>query len=98
VQSLETRGFYCDGGGLYLQVGRSGLKSRVFRYALNGRKRDMGLGGIAPFTLAEVRAGAQGRQLVADGIDPIDARSKTRGHCGHRVDLPAMRRAVCRGA
>jgi integrase len=80
VQSLSTRGFYCDGGGLYLQVGRTGSKSWVFRYAIEGRKRDMGLGSLATFTLAEARERARKmRQLVADGIDPIDQRSKTRG-------------------
>jgi integrase len=80
VQSLKTRGFYCDGGGLYLQVSRTGSKSWVFRYAIAGRKRDMGLGSLATFTLAEARERARKmRQFVADGIDPIDQRNKTRG-------------------
>jgi len=81
VRSLKTRGFYCDGGGLYLQVSPAGSKSWVFRYALAGRKRDMGLGSITTFTLAEARERARKmRQLVADGIDPIDQRNKTRGN------------------
>ena len=80
VQSLKARGFYCDGGGLYLQVSRSGSKSWVFRYALNDRKRDMGLGSLMTFSLAEARERARKmRQLVAEGIDPIDQRNKTRG-------------------
>jgi integrase len=80
VQSLKTRGFYCDGGGLYLQVSRTGSKSWVFRYATGGRKRDMGLGSLATFTLAEARERARKmRQLVVDGIDPIAERNKTRG-------------------
>jgi integrase len=79
VQSLKTRGFYCDGGGLYLQVSKGGSKSWVFRFALNGRKRDMGLGGFATFTLAEARERARKmRQLVASGIDPIDDRKAKR--------------------
>jgi integrase len=79
VQSLKTRGFYCDGGGLYLQVSKSGSKSWVFRYAIGGHKRDMGLGSIATFTLAEARERARKmRQLVADGIDPIDDRKAKR--------------------
>jgi integrase len=78
VQSLKTRGFYCDGGGLYLQVSKSGSKSWVFRYAIGGHKRDMGLGSITTFTLAEARERARKmRQLVADGIDPIDQRRAT---------------------
>jgi integrase len=80
VQSLKTRGFYCDGGGLYLQVSKSGSKSWVFRYALGAHKRDMGLGSFATFTLAEARERARkARQLVADGIDPIDERRAKRG-------------------
>jgi integrase len=79
VQSLNARGFYCDGGGLYLQVSLTGSKSWVFRYARNGRKRAMGLGSLTTFTLAEARDRARKmRQLVADGIDPIDDRNKTR--------------------
>ena len=79
VQSLKTRGFYCDGGGLYLQVGKTGSKSWVFRYAIGGHKRDMGLGSIATFGLAEARERARKmRQLVADGIDPIDERNARR--------------------
>jgi len=80
VQSLKTRGLYCDGGGLYLQVSPTGSKSWVFRYAIAGRKRDMGLGSLMTFTLAEARDRARKmRQLVADGIDPIDQRNATRG-------------------
>jgi integrase len=80
VQSLKARGFYCDGGGLYLQVSPAGTKSWVFRYAIAGRMRHMGLGSLTTFTLAEARERARKmRQLVADGIDPIDQRNKTRG-------------------
>ena len=51
----------------------------MFRYAIGGRKRDMGLGSIATFTLAEARERARKmRQLVADGIDQ---RSATRRIC-----------------
>ena len=88
VQSLKTRGFYCDGGGLYLQVRKSGSKSWVFRYAIGGHKRDMGLGSITTFTLAEARERARKmRQLVADGIDPIDDRKSKRAGDGARLSL-----------
>src|SRR3954467_6278583 len=80
VHSLKTRGFYWDGGGLYLQVSPAGSKSWGFRYTLAGRKRDMGLGSTTTFTPAEARGRARKmRQLVADGIDPIDQRNKSRG-------------------
>ena len=39
------RGYYADGGGLYLQVSATGSKSWVFRYRgrAGGRLREMGL-------------------------------------------------------
>src|SRR5215469_11949979 len=43
-------GMYCDGGGLYLQAvpGAGGIvrKSWLFRFAENGRERQMGLGSL----------------------------------------------------
>ena len=35
-----------DGGGLYLRVSRTGTKSWVFRFQLDGKRRDMGLARI----------------------------------------------------
>ena len=68
-------GYHCDGAGLYLLVTPAGTASWVFRYTLRGRKREMGLGSAADFSLAQARerAAAQ-RRLLADGHDPIDAR------------------------
>lgn len=75
VQRPMEAGLYHDGGGLYLQVSESGSKSWLFRYRLHGRVRDMGLGSYEDFSLAEARERArQKRQLVADKVDPIDAR------------------------
>lgn len=77
IKNLSKPGFYHDGGGLYLQVSRFGSKSWILRYTLNQRKRDMGLGPLADWTLAEARERAKKfRQLVDDGIDPIDQRDQ----------------------
>lgn len=72
-------GYHPDGAGLYLQVSPTGSKSWVFRYTLNGRSREMGLGSFGTFSLAEARerAAAQ-RKLLADKIDPIEARDSLR--------------------
>ena len=68
-------GYYGDGGCLYFRVAPGGSRSWVFRYALNGRTRDMGLGAYPTLTLAMARDRAlEMRRLVADGIDPIDRR------------------------
>jgi hypothetical protein len=37
-------GRHADGGGLYLQVGSGGARSWVYRFKLDGREREMGLG------------------------------------------------------
>ena len=78
--SKAKPGMYCDGGGLYLQasLGADGeiKKSWIFRFALHGRERQMGLGSLHTVSLAEAREKATGcRKRVRDGIDPIDARN-----------------------
>lgn len=67
--------YYCDGAGLYLLATPAGTASWVFRYTLRGRKREMGIGSAADFSLSQARerAAAQ-RRLLADGLDPIEAR------------------------
>ena len=68
-------GYHCDGAGLYLLVTPAGTASWVFRYAIRGRKREMGLGSAADFSLAQARERATAqRRLLADGVDPIEAR------------------------
>jgi hypothetical protein len=44
-----------DGGGLYLRVSRTGAKSWVFRFQLDGKRRDMGLGPFPDISLADAR-------------------------------------------
>ena len=75
VQKIAGRGRYADGGGLYLQVSEWGTKAWLFRYKLDGKARQMGLGSVNTFSLAEARERARlARQLLADHLDPIDAR------------------------
>jgi integrase len=79
VQNAKTRGFYGDGGGLYLQVSPTGAKSWVFRYKRDGRTRWMGLGSASTFSLAEARERAlEQRKLHEDHRDPIDERDAER--------------------
>ena len=46
VSKLVKPGRYSDGGGLHLQVSRTSTKAWIFRFMLNGRSREMGLGPI----------------------------------------------------
>lgn len=79
VRNLHAYGFYADGGGLYLQVDRNGARSWIFRFMLNGRARDMGLGSAQQISLADARKQAeQYRRLRSLGIDPIEARDGER--------------------
>jgi len=64
-----------DGGGLYFRVSRTGSKSWVFRFQLDGKRRDMGLGPYPDISLAEARVKAAAhRRQRHDGIDPLDAK------------------------
>ncbi len=79
VEKQKHAGYFGDGGGLYLQVTPSGAKSWIFRYTLNGRAREMGLGSVRVVTLAEARHKAQQeRKLLVEKIDPIENRNAHR--------------------
>jgi integrase len=68
-------GHYADGGGLYMQIAGSGARSCVFRFKLNGRMREMGLGPLSRVSLGEARKLAAGyRDMVREFIDPVLAR------------------------
>src|SRR5262249_60721777 len=77
-------GVYADGGGLYLQITEaqdhsSINRSWLFRFAIGRHERWMGLGSLNTVSLTEARERArQGRLMVLDGIDPIDARKERR--------------------
>ena len=68
-----------DGGGLYLRISPTGSRSWVFRFQLDGKRRDMGLGPYPDVSLAEARRRAiEHRNQRRDGIDPIVAKEARR--------------------
>ena len=74
----RTKGIFGDGGGLYLSVTAGGA-SWVFRYRVDGRLREMGLGPLHTIGLAEARRRAQECRIARlDGHDPIEARRAAR--------------------
>jgi len=78
-------GLYSDGGGLYLQITKAGVKSWLFRYMRNGKARGMGLGPLHTITLAEARGKALNcRHQLLDGTDPLD--EKIVKHAARKVD------------
>ena len=58
VARAQQPGMYHDGHGLYLQVTERG-RSWIYRYMLNGRAREMGLGPLALYGLSEERTVAR---------------------------------------
>jgi len=72
VETLD-KGYYADGGGLYLQVTENGGRSWVFRYQRNGKRHDMGLGPVYLVGLAEARRlTLECRRCLFEGIDPLE--------------------------
>ena len=71
IKSLTEPGRHADGQGLYLQVARGGSKSWINRIVINGKRREIGLGGFPSVSLSKAREKAQeNKRLVASGIDP----------------------------
>src|SRR5262245_9698512 len=77
-------GMHADGGGLYLQVTAGKEegqlnKSWLFRFALRGKERQMGLGSLNTVGLSEAREEAERcRKLLREEKDPIEARKSDR--------------------
>jgi hypothetical protein len=83
VKAVFARGAPCRftaGEGLHLWVKGPGKAQWVLRYrALDGKRRDMGLGGLSLVSLAEARDKALSyRKLAREGGDPLAERRKAR--------------------
>jgi integrase len=79
IARAKTPGYLPDGGGLYLQVTATDARSWIFRFALAGRRREMGLGPFPSIGLATARKlAASARALAKAGQDPIAARDAER--------------------
>ncbi|MBO0735181.1 MAG: DUF4102 domain-containing protein [Alphaproteobacteria bacterium] len=76
-----------DGGGLYLRVSQSGTKAWVFRFQLEGRRRDMGLGPYRSLRRADGRDRTP-EAVPRRKIDPLGAKATER---------QAQRLAVAKG-
>ena len=79
VKALSKPGLHGDGGTLYLHVAPGGSKSWIQRASVNGRRRDIGLGGWPVVGLAKARQRAfANRVAVSDGRDPLAEKRKAR--------------------
>ena len=72
VKALCNPGRYTDAEGLHLFIGKTGKKSWVQRITIDGKRRDIGLGGFPAVSLAQARKrSADIRTAVAEGRDPL---------------------------
>lgn len=72
VKAMTEPGMHGDGAGLYLNVKATGARSWVLRTSIDGRRREIGLGGFPAVSLAQARDRAAGHRLaIANGRDPV---------------------------
>ena len=72
VKALRDPGRYSDGDGLHLFINKRGRKSWVQRITVDGRRRDIGLGGYPTVTLGQARKRASdNRETIGNGKDPV---------------------------
>ena len=89
LRDITDPGRYGDGDTLFLHVAPGGSKSWVQRLTINGRRRDIGLGGWPLVSLAQARDKAiDNRRLARSGGDPIAAK--------RRAGMPTFREATAR--
>jgi hypothetical protein len=79
VGRLSDPGLYADGGNLYFRVAPGGARGWIFRFAMHGRTRDMGLGAYPQISPAAARKLAgKFREMIKEGVDPIERRHAER--------------------
>jgi integrase len=94
-----SAGRYGDGDGLHLFVSDSGRRKWVLRYQLNGARHDMGLGSYPAVALSQARiAAADARKLIAQDVDPLNARAASRKAAKPIPTFQEIARVVIAGA
>lgn len=79
ARNVTEPGRHADGNGLYLVVDPSGAKRWLLRIVVNGKRTDIGLGGLKVVTLAEAREeAARLRKIARAGGDPLAERRAAR--------------------
>ena len=79
IAGLTERGLYGDGRGLWLQISAFQTKAWILRFMMDKRARSMGLGPYPEVSLKKAREQrAKCRQMICEGIDPIEARKAKR--------------------
>lgn len=89
VKNKAAKGYYADGGGLYLQVSAWGTRSWVFKLVRGGRQFVMGLGAEDTLPLKAARIEAEKLRIaLREGRDPIAERDELRRKLKAQADVP----------
>ena len=99
ARALNTPGRHSDGSGLHLFITKSGRKSWVQRITIDGKRRDIGLGGYPSVSLAQARdKAADNRSAIAEGRDPLAEKRapamptfREAAHTVHEANKPRWR-------
>ena len=71
------KGKYHDGKGLYISISSLGRGKWSYRYRIDSKSREMGLGTFPEVSIADARQKAEDkRRLVLQKIDPIDEKKR----------------------
>jgi integrase len=80
IVSERRPGMHSDGNGLYLHIGPA-AKSWIFRYQIDGRRRDMGLGSFPLVSLGQARDRIlELRGQIRNGVDPLDTKRQEKAN------------------
>ncbi|MCO6388502.1 site-specific integrase [Aliihoeflea sp. 40Bstr573] len=97
VKRAMRPGLHAVGGvpGLCLQIAPSGAKSWILRVLVNGRRREIGVGGYPDVMLAEARERARSiRTQIRDGVDPVADRRARRAAQRAKVNAVTFEQAA----
>ena len=91
AKNLELPGRYGDGDSLYLSVAPGGSKSWVQRIPVDGKRRNLGLGGYPAVSLAEARdRTVANKRAVRQGRNPVSVRKSSSQTAKTTAPTPAL--------
>ena len=94
VRTLKTPGNYTDGNGLTMRVDERGNKAWYQRVTVNGKRRNIGLGGYPAVALSDAREVAlRNVTTIRQGLDPI-AEKRLARQIAQRPAIPTFQQAA----
>ena len=94
ARRINTPGLYRADPTLYLLVNKGGSKNWIQRVSINGRRRDMGLGGFPTITLGKAREIAlANRVALSQGVDPFAAIREAKAEAIREAKTPTFAEA-----